>query len=108
MGVTVGRSPIIMDAQGDLLSDYFQGRDMNAPTPGIPKLKITSFRFVCQGNSGECVLKSGNGVNDTIIWQSAMLSPGEIDESAFGDGYWIGNVYVDTLPAGGRVYLHYE
>ena len=109
MGITTGRSPIIMDAAGDDLSTVFQGRDANLPTPGIVKIKVTSFRFVAGDAGGQCILKSGANPSDTILWQSAMLNPGQVDESAFGEGYWIGGGYLDpSFPAGGRLYIHYE
>lgn len=107
--ITFGRSPIIMDAQGDDLTSIFQGRDMNDTTP-VVRLKVVQIRYVA-GGSGKMILMSGSPVSkpsSTIIFQSADLNDGQADETAYaGWGIWMDGVYVLQMPAGGRVFIDY-
>ena len=107
--ITFGRSPIIMDAQGDDLTSIFQGRDMNDTTP-VVRLKVVQIRYVA-GASGICIVMSGNPVSkpgSTIIWQSGDLNVGQSDETAYaGAGIWMDGAYIAQMPTGGRVFIDY-
>lgn len=100
---TGGHSPIIMDAAGDLLSTVFQGRDMNSPT-GVPKVCCTGIEFVA-GGSGKCILKSGNGAGDQVIFESPSLNAGQ--NYYLRMKAWVMDIYVLSLPANSKVLVHY-
>lgn len=104
MAITVGRSPIVMDAQGDNLATVFQGRDSEAPTVKSPRLLLTEIKYIA-GSQGVCILTDGPAGPPVFI--SKDCQAGDVDGTAYGDAFWSSNIYAFQLPAGGKVLLSY-
>jgi len=103
MAITTGVSPFVLDAQGDDIASVFQGRDMNNTTP-VVRIMCSSIRYKA-GASGRCLLLNRPGGN--IIYESPDIGAGEENTITFDGNNYLNGVYVQELPAGGRVYVYY-
>lgn len=90
MSVTLGKSPVIMTAQGDTITGNW---------------KVTTVRFVTGASSGIFILKDAS--SGRIIIQTRSLQANDSEESGALD-YWIDGLYVDTIPSGAQVHVYYE
>lgn len=92
MAVTLGKSPVILDAQGDSIGN--DGKQW----------KVTTIRFVTGGTSGQFILFDKSGGREII--RSGTLNANTSEESGAIFG-WIDGVYVSQLPTGGLVHVYY-
>lgn len=96
MSVTLGKSPIILTAQGDAIG--------SATTTGMGQnWKVTEIAFIA-GGAGSFILKDTNG--GRVIAQSGTMSAGERESVAFY--HWIDGMYVDTIPSNSQIHVYYE
>ena len=110
MGITTGRSPFILDEQGDNLASVFQGRDMN-DTAAVVRVCCTAIRYIA-GSTGRCIILNKPG--GQIIYESPELNPGEEDTLHWAAPNYLDGVYISQMPGdkamstNGRVYVFYH
>lgn len=96
MAVTRGKSPVVMTAQGDTLSESGSV---------AREWKVSEIRVVNSSTPGDVVIKDQSGGQE--VFRSNSLGANDVDSLALGDSYWTDDLYVDTLPSGAKVYVYY-
>lgn len=89
MAVTKGKSPVLMTALNDTITDNW---------------KVTTIRCVTTSGTGVFVLNDGTGRE---ILRTRSLQAADSEESGALD-YWIDGLVVAQIPSGGTVYVYYE
>ena len=93
MAVQLGKSPIIMTAQGDTVAD--DGRNW----------KVTCMRFVAVGSSGTAIMYDRPGGRE--IARAILTVVGEAEDIPF-DAHWFDGFYYQQNPSDGiNAYLYY-
>ena len=93
MAVTLGKSPVIMTAAADEIGN--DGKHW----------AVTNIRYVTTGTDGACVILDKSGGRDV----ARFAPPGANAEASIDlGGEWYDGFYIDSIAAGGRVYLYYR
>lgn len=99
MAVTAGRSPIVMDTVGDSWPPL--GSNERLP------LKISNIRVVNAAAAGTVRLLDVPGGKMLFLRTTMPANDSDNVTLPARDG-WYDTVYVDALPTGAVVFLHYE
>jgi len=91
MAVTLGKSPIIMTANGDeILPD---GRNW----------KVSTYRFICT-TSGRAIVYDKNGGRK--LWDSGAQTAPATEETTMASDAWADGFYL-SLTGAGEVHIYY-